>query len=55
MKIKIRTHITGRIVLYECECWSFNPREENRLRGSENGVLQKIYAPRGEEVTGDRR
>jgi hypothetical protein len=50
-------NITIRIymVLYECETWSLTLREEHRLRVFENKVLRRIFGPRRDEVTGDRR
>jgi len=42
-------------VLYGCEVWFVTVQEENRLRGSENRVLRKIFEPKREEITGDLR
>jgi hypothetical protein len=41
------------VVLYECETWSLKLREEHRLRVFENRVLQRIFGPKRDEVTGD--
>jgi hypothetical protein len=37
------------VVLYGCETWSHNLREEHRLRISENRVLRRICGPKSEE------
>jgi hypothetical protein len=37
------------VVLYGCETWSLTLRED------ENMVLRRIYGPKRDEVTGDRR
>jgi hypothetical protein len=41
--------------LYGCETWSLTLREENRLRVFENRVLRRIFGPKRDEVTGERR
>ena len=51
LKIKIYRTITLPVVLYGCEIWSLNLREERRLRVFENRVLRGIYWPKREEVT----
>jgi hypothetical protein len=43
------------VVLYGCETWSLTLREEHRLRVFENRVLRKIFVPKRDEVTGERR
>ena len=43
------------VVLYEYETWSLTLREGRRLRVFENKVLRRIFGPRRDEVTGDRR
>ena len=43
------------VVLYACETWSFTLREERRLRMSENGMLRRIFGPKRDKVTGERR
>jgi hypothetical protein len=43
------------IFLYGCETWSLTSREEHRLRVFENRVLRRIFGPRRDEVTGERR
>ena len=41
--------------MYGCETWSLILREERRLRVFENRVLRRIFGPKRDEVTGDRR
>jgi hypothetical protein len=43
------------VVLYGCETWSLTLREERWLRVFENGVLRRVFGPKGDEVTGKRR
>jgi len=43
------------VVLYGCETWSLTLREERRLRVFENRVLRRIFRPKRDEVTGERR
>jgi hypothetical protein len=43
------------MVLYGCETWSLTLREEYRLRVFENRVLRRIFGPKRDEVTGERR
>jgi hypothetical protein len=38
-----------------CESWSLTLREECRLRVFENRVLRRIFGPKRDEVTGERR
>jgi hypothetical protein len=40
------------VVLYGCKTWSLIPREEHRLRVSENKVLRRIFGPKMDEVMG---
>ena len=42
-------------MVYGCETWSFTFREERRLRVFENRLLRKIFGPKRDEVTEDRR
>ena len=42
-------------VLYGCETWSLTLREESRLTVFENRVLKRIFGPKRNEVTGERR
>ena len=46
IKIKIYTIILP-VVLYRSETWSLTLREECRLRVFENGVLRRIFGPKG--------
>jgi hypothetical protein len=39
--------------LYGCGTWSLTPREEHRLKESENRVLRRIFGYTKEEVAGD--
>jgi len=39
------------VVLCGLETWSLTLREEHRLRVFENGVLRRIFGPKGETVT----
>ena len=43
------------VVLYGCETWSLTLREERRLRVFENRALRRIFGPKRDEVTGERR
>jgi len=38
--------------LYGSEIWSLSLWEEHRLRVLENGVLRRMFGPKGCEVTG---
>jgi hypothetical protein len=49
LKIKIYKTVILPIVLYWCETWSLNLREEHRLRVFENSVLRIIFGPKREE------
>jgi len=55
LKIKIYRTIILHVALYGCETWSLTLREERKLRVSENMVLRRIFGPRSDEVTGERR
>jgi hypothetical protein len=55
IKINIYRTITLPVVLYGCETWSLTLRREHRLRVFKNRVLSKIFGPKEEEVTGERR
>jgi hypothetical protein len=43
------------VVLYGCETWPLTRREERRLRLFENRILRRIFGPRSDEVTEERR
>jgi len=55
LKIKIYRTITLPVVLYGCETWSLTLREERKLRVFENMLLRRIFGPRRDKVTGERR
>ena len=55
LKIKIYRTIILPVVLYGCETWSETLREERKWRVFENMVLRRIFGPRRDEVTGERR
>jgi hypothetical protein len=43
------------LVLYGCETWSLKLREERRPRVCENRVLRRIFGPRRDVITGERK
>jgi hypothetical protein len=43
------------VFLYGCETWSLTLREEHRLRVFENRMLRRMFAPKGDELTGGWR
>ena len=55
LKIKIYRTIILPIVLYGCETWSLTLREERRLRVFENRMLRRVFGPKRDEVTGERK
>jgi hypothetical protein len=55
LKIRIYKTIILPVVLYGCETWSLTLREEHRLGVFENRVLRRIFGPKRNEVTGERR
>jgi hypothetical protein len=55
LKMRICKTISLPVVLYECETWSPNIKEEHRLRVFENRVLRRIFGPKKDEVTGEWR
>jgi hypothetical protein len=55
VKFKIHKTIILPIVLYGCETLFLTLREENSLRVFENRVLRRIFGPKSDEVTGERR
>jgi hypothetical protein len=60
-KILVNKHFKGYrtiilpVVLYGCENWSLTLRKEHRLRVFENRVLRRVFGPKRDEVTGERR
>jgi hypothetical protein len=55
LKITIYKSIMLPVVLYGCETWSLILSEEHRLGVFENRVLRRIFGPKRDEVTGERR
>ena len=55
MKITIQRTIILPVVLYGCETWSLTLREERRLRVFENRALKRIFGPKRDKVTVERR
>ena len=55
LKIKIYRTIILPVVLYGCETWSLTLRDERRLRVFENKVLRRVFEPKRDEITGERR
>jgi hypothetical protein len=55
LKIRIFETIILPVILYECETWSLELREEHRLRVFENRGLRKVFGPQRDEVTGGWR
>ena len=43
------------MVLYVCENWSLTLRDERRLRVFESRVLRRVFGPKRDEVTEERR
>ena len=54
-KIKIYRNIILPVVLCVSHTWSFTQREELRLRVFENRVLNRIFGPKRDKVTGQWR
>jgi len=55
LKIKIYRTVILPVVLYGCEIWSLTLREERRLRVFESRMLRRIFGPKRDEVTRERR
>ena len=55
MKITIQRTIILCVVLYGCETLSLTWREKHRLRVFESRVLRRIFGPKRDEVTVERR
>ncbi|KAJ4442258.1 hypothetical protein ANN_12124 [Periplaneta americana] len=53
LKVRIYKTVILPVVLYGCETWTLNLREEHRLRVFENKVLRKIFGAKRDEVTGE--
>ena len=55
LKIKVYRTIILPVVWYGCETSSLTLREERKLKVFENMVLERIFGPRRDEVTGEWR
>jgi hypothetical protein len=55
MKITIQRTIILPVVLYSCETLSLTLREERRLRVFMSRVVGRIFGPKRDEVTVERR
>jgi len=55
LKIKIYRTIILPVVLYGRETWSLTLREKSRLWVFENRVFRRLFGPKRDEVTGERR
>ena len=55
LKIKIYRTVILPVVLYWCEIWTLTLWQERRLRVFENRVLRRIFGPKRDEVTEERR
>jgi hypothetical protein len=55
IKIKICRIVILPVVLYGCETWSFTLREERRLMVFENKMLMRIFGPKRDDITDERR
>jgi hypothetical protein len=54
-KMKMYRTIILSFVVYGCDTWSLTLREELWLRVFENRVLRRVFGPKRDEVTGERR
>jgi hypothetical protein len=55
VKIRIYKIIILPVVLYEFKTWSLILKDKHRLRVFENRVLRRIFGPKRDEVTGEKR
>ena len=55
MKIKTFRTIILPVVLYGFETWSLTLDKERRPRMFENRVMQRIFGPKWDEITGEWR
>jgi len=53
VKTKIYRTVILPVVLYGHVTWSLTVRKEHRMRVSENRVLNWIFGPKKDEVTGE--
>jgi hypothetical protein len=54
-KIRIYRTVILPVVLYGCETWALTLKEKHRLKVFENRVLRRIFGPKRDKVTGERR
>jgi hypothetical protein len=52
VKVRIYKIIILPVVLHGCETWSLTVREEHKLRVCENRILNRIFGPKMDGVTG---
>jgi hypothetical protein len=52
IKLRIYRTIILPVFLCECDTWSLKLREEYRLKVCVNKVLEKVFEPKRDEVTG---
>jgi hypothetical protein len=52
-KITVYRTVVLPVVLYGCETWSVTLREVQRMRVFENGVLRRIFGPKGARRQGN--
>jgi hypothetical protein len=55
VEIRIYKTIILPVALYGCDTWSLTLTEEHRLRVFENRVLRRIFGPKKDDVTGERK
>jgi hypothetical protein len=55
VKIKIYKNVILSFILYGCGSWSLTLSDGLRLRVLDNRVLRRIFGPKRNEVTGERR
>jgi hypothetical protein len=55
LKVKIYKTVILPVVLYGCETWSLISREQHRLWVFQNRMLRRIFGPKRDEVTGQRK
>jgi hypothetical protein len=49
--MKIHRTIIFPVILHGCETWLLTLREECRQRVFENGVLRRLFGPKGDNIT----
>jgi hypothetical protein len=55
MKVKTYKTTVYPVVLHECETWYLTLRKEGWPRVFENTVLRRIFEPKKDEVTGEKK